>query len=173
MFTMSLHPTILYIRHHIYCSMFDFHDWSLRIHWNSCLQRKKQRLMSWLLSMLPKLGIWHLRSVSSIYKRLKMHTTNAKSTATTRSSLQCRSMKWWGAESFVLRLVYCDAFCKTHFLYFQVDKHIRRLDADLARFENDLQEKLDSGIQDSSDEKHSLSKCYNVYPCTNITRWIY
>lgn len=43
-------------------------------------------------------------------------------------------------------------------LYFKVDKHIRRLDAELARFENDLQEKLDSGSQDSSDEKQSRSK---------------
>lgn len=40
-------------------------------------------------------------------------------------------------------------------IYEMVDKHIRRLDADLARFENDLQDKLDSGIQDSSDEKLS------------------
>uniref|UniRef100_A0A8C1WVT8 Inhibitor of growth protein n=2 Tax=Cyprinus carpio TaxID=7962 RepID=A0A8C1WVT8_CYPCA len=40
-------------------------------------------------------------------------------------------------------------------IYEMVDKHIRRLDADLARFENDLQEKLDSGVLDSSDEKQS------------------
>ncbi|ROL44198.1 Inhibitor of growth protein 5 [Anabarilius grahami] len=40
-------------------------------------------------------------------------------------------------------------------IYEMVDKHIRRLDADLARFENDLQEKLDSGSLDSSDEKQS------------------
>ncbi|XP_056092406.1 inhibitor of growth protein 5b isoform X1 [Rhinichthys klamathensis goyatoka] len=40
-------------------------------------------------------------------------------------------------------------------IYEMVDKHIRRLDADLARFENDLQEKLDSGSPDSSDEKQS------------------
>lgn len=41
--------------------------------------------------------------------------------------------------------------------HFQVDKHIRRLDADLARFENDLQEKLDMGSMDSSDEKQLRS----------------
>ncbi|XP_051555101.1 inhibitor of growth protein 5-like [Myxocyprinus asiaticus] len=40
-------------------------------------------------------------------------------------------------------------------IYEMVDKHIRRLDADLARFENDLKEKLDPGSQDSSDEKLS------------------
>lgn len=51
-------------------------------------------------------------------------------------------------------------FIKTWCLCYQVDKHIRQLDADLARFENDLQEKLDSGIQDSSDEKQSQSKCF-------------
>lgn len=38
-------------------------------------------------------------------------------------------------------------------IYEMVDKHIRRLDADLARFENDLQDKLDSSSQESSDEK--------------------
>ncbi|TRZ04246.1 hypothetical protein DNTS_029929 [Danionella cerebrum] len=37
----------------------------------------------------------------------------------------------------------------------RVDKHIRRLDAELARFENDLQQKLESGNQESSDEKLS------------------
>ncbi|XP_031415325.1 inhibitor of growth protein 5-like isoform X2 [Clupea harengus] len=38
-------------------------------------------------------------------------------------------------------------------IYELVDKHIRRLDADLARFENDLKDKLDSSSQESSDEK--------------------
>uniref|UniRef100_A0A671KFX0 Inhibitor of growth family, member 5b n=1 Tax=Sinocyclocheilus anshuiensis TaxID=1608454 RepID=A0A671KFX0_9TELE len=40
-------------------------------------------------------------------------------------------------------------------IYEMVDEHIRRLDADLARFENDLQEKLDSASLESSDEKQS------------------
>ncbi|KAG5285578.1 hypothetical protein AALO_G00004990 [Alosa alosa] len=38
-------------------------------------------------------------------------------------------------------------------IYELVDKHIRRLDADLARFENDLKDKLDSSSQESSDDK--------------------
>lgn len=33
----------------------------------------------------------------------------------------------------------------------QVDKHIRRLDADLARFENELKEKLEVGGYESTD----------------------
>ncbi|XP_051989854.1 inhibitor of growth protein 5-like [Xyrauchen texanus] len=40
-------------------------------------------------------------------------------------------------------------------IYEMVDKHIRQLDADLARFENDLKEKLDPISLDSSDEKLS------------------
>ncbi|XP_028831877.1 inhibitor of growth protein 5b [Denticeps clupeoides] len=40
-------------------------------------------------------------------------------------------------------------------IYEMVDKHIRRLDADLARFENDLKDKLDSSSHESSDEKKS------------------
>lgn len=74
---------------------------------------------------------------------------------------------------FYYIFLYFDTISKTLCLYFQVDKHIRRLDADLARFESDLQEKLDSGIQDSSDEKHSLSMCYYTHMYTNVTHWIY
>ncbi|XP_030631168.1 inhibitor of growth protein 5b [Chanos chanos] len=40
-------------------------------------------------------------------------------------------------------------------IYELVDKHIRRLDADLARFESDLKDKLNSGGHESSDEKKS------------------
>lgn len=36
---------------------------------------------------------------------------------------------------------------------FQVDKHIRRLDADLARFENELKEKLDVSGYESPDSR--------------------
>lgn len=36
---------------------------------------------------------------------------------------------------------------------FQVDKHIRRLDADLARFENELKEKLDVSGYESPDNR--------------------
>ncbi|KAK3546725.1 hypothetical protein QTP70_033426 [Hemibagrus guttatus] len=39
-----------------------------------------------------------------------------------------------------------------------VDKHIRRLDADLARFENELKDKLDLSGLDSSDDKKSRKK---------------
>lgn len=37
------------------------------------------------------------------------------------------------------------------FFDLQVDKHIRRLDADLARFENELKEKLEVGGYESTD----------------------
>uniref|UniRef100_A0A8B9L5L3 Inhibitor of growth protein n=1 Tax=Astyanax mexicanus TaxID=7994 RepID=A0A8B9L5L3_ASTMX len=40
-------------------------------------------------------------------------------------------------------------------IYEMVDKHIRRLDADLARFESELKDKLDSSGLESSDEKKS------------------
>lgn len=43
-------------------------------------------------------------------------------------------------------------------IYELVDKHIRRLDADLARFENELKDKLDSSGPESSDDKKSKKK---------------
>ncbi|KAI4900918.1 hypothetical protein NFI96_026088 [Prochilodus magdalenae] len=47
-------------------------------------------------------------------------------------------------------------------IYEMVDKHIRRLDADLARFESELKDKLDSSGQESSDEKKSKSKANSL-----------
>ncbi|XP_060783202.1 inhibitor of growth protein 5-like isoform X3 [Neoarius graeffei] len=43
-------------------------------------------------------------------------------------------------------------------IYELVDKHIRRLDADLARFENELKDKLDLSGPESSDDKKSKKK---------------
>ena len=40
----------------------------------------------------------------------------------------------------------------------QVDKHIRRLDADLARFENELKEKLELSGYESTDGRGVKSK---------------
>lgn len=54
----------------------------------------------------------------------------------------------------------------------QVDKHIRRLDADLARFENELKDKLDSSSLDSSDDKKSRStgRSHDMSYHSNIAR---
>lgn len=43
-------------------------------------------------------------------------------------------------------------------IYHLVDKHIRQLDADLARFENELKDRLDSSGPESSDDKKSKKK---------------
>lgn len=42
-----------------------------------------------------------------------------------------------------------------------MDKHIRRLDADLARFENELKEKLEVSGYESTDGRASKSKLGN------------
>ncbi len=54
-------------------------------------------------------------------------------------------------------------------LSLQVDKHIRRLDADLARFENELKEKLDVSGYESPDNRTAKSKT-RIWP--NITHVI-
>ncbi|KAI2650723.1 Inhibitor of growth protein 5 [Labeo rohita] len=56
--------------------------------------------------------------------------------------------------------------------YEMVDKHIRRLDADLARFENELKEKLDVSGYESPDNRTAKSKtdCGLIWP--NITHVI-
>ncbi|XP_062848938.1 inhibitor of growth protein 5b isoform X2 [Trichomycterus rosablanca] len=43
-------------------------------------------------------------------------------------------------------------------IYELVDKHIRRLDADLARFENELKDKLESSGLESNDDKKSKKR---------------
>lgn len=43
-------------------------------------------------------------------------------------------------------------------MLFQVDKHIRRLDAELARFEADLKEKLESSDYENTGGRGSKSK---------------
>lgn len=45
----------------------------------------------------------------------------------------------------------------------EVDKHIRRLDTDLARFEADLKEKqIESTDYDSTSSKSNKSKCWSL-----------
>lgn len=44
------------------------------------------------------------------------------------------------------------------FFELQVDKHIRRLDADLARFENELKEKLEVSGYESTEGRGVKSK---------------
>lgn len=46
-------------------------------------------------------------------------------------------------------------------LSFQVDKHIRRLDADLARFEADLKDKMEGSDFESSGGRGLKSKSVN------------
>lgn len=48
-------------------------------------------------------------------------------------------------------------------MHLQVDKHIRRLDADLARFENELKEKLDVSGYESTDGRGVKSKLDNCW----------
>lgn len=48
------------------------------------------------------------------------------------------------------------------FFDLQVDKHIRRLDADLARFENELKEKLEGGGYESTDGRAVKSELLAV-----------
>uniref|UniRef100_A0A672SMW6 Inhibitor of growth protein 5-like n=1 Tax=Sinocyclocheilus grahami TaxID=75366 RepID=A0A672SMW6_SINGR len=53
--------------------------------------------------------------------------------------------------------------------YEMVDKHIRRLDADLARFENELKEKLDVSGYESPDNRAAKSKTEHGLIWPNIT----
>lgn len=100
--------------------------------------------------------VQHLKKIENAYSKCKEYSDDKVQLAMQiYEMVRCR----------VLRFIFaCPTSCikqKQVCLYFhQVDKHIRRLDADLARFENDLQEKLDSGSPDSSDEKLSRSKSY-------------
>lgn len=48
-------------------------------------------------------------------------------------------------------------------MYLQVDKHIRRLDADLARFENELKEKLEVSGYESTEGRGVKSKFANCW----------
>lgn len=51
--------------------------------------------------------------------------------------------------------------CKNFFFVLQVDKHIRRLDTDLARFEADLKEKqIESTDYDSTSSKGKKGVCF-------------
>ena len=54
----------------------------------------------------------------------------------------------------------------------QVDKHIRRLDADLARFENELKEKMEVSGYESPDGRALKSKnCTDTCPAC-VKRWL-
>lgn len=97
----------------------------------------------------------HLKKIENAYNKCKEYSDDKVQLA-----MQIYEMVRCRVLSFIFA---CTTGCikqKQVCLHFQVDKHIRRLDADLARFENDLQEKLDSGSLDSSDEKQSRSKSY-------------
>lgn len=116
---------------------------------------------------------------------------SARSLVTTRCSLPCRPMRWYGpAHGFppISRLILgvldplllcwdlfgdweiisasqLPAFTRTSLVRLpsssapQVDKHIRRLDTDLARFEADLKEKqIESSDYDSSSSKGKKSE---------------
>nr|KAF6452586.1 inhibitor of growth family member 4 [Molossus molossus] len=118
---------------------------------------------------------------------------SARNLVTTRCSLPCRPMRWYGpvhgsppTSHLFLRVLdpsfSCVGICfgsgrftKSALAYFlllasalylffsflstQVDKHIRRLDTDLARFEADLKEKqIESSDYDSSSSKGKKSR---------------
>lgn len=119
---------------------------------------------------------------------------SARNLVTTRCSLPCRPMRWygpvhgsphlpsipqgpgpllhlcwdlfwvWEIHKICLRLksvfFHWNQPCTSYFfLSTQVDKHIRRLDTDLARFEADLKEKqIESSDYDSSSSKGKKSE---------------
>lgn len=71
---------------------------------------------------------------------------------------------------------YTQSVSNHEILLSQVDKHIRRLDADLARFENELKEKLEVSGYESTEGRGLKSKlgfhhktlqnrCMHVYTC--------
>lgn len=95
----------------------------------------------------------------------------------TKSSSQCRPMRWSVTNSpagihSVSVVHYSDALKFTRFevtcaqghdvFILQVDKHIRRLDADLARFENELKEKLELSGHESAEGRSVKSKFWRL-----------
>lgn len=55
------------------------------------------------------------------------------------------------------------------FCFSKVDKHIRRLDTDLARFEADLKEKqIESTDYDSTSSKGKKGICAHSCPCFSL-----
>lgn len=115
---------------------------------------------------------------------------SARNLVTTRCSLPCRPMRWYGPihgsphishlflrvldpsicvgicfgsgrliKSALACFLHWHQPCTSIFLSTQVDKHIRRLDTDLARFEADLKEKqIESSDYDSSSSKGKKSE---------------
>lgn len=64
---------------------------------------------------------------------------------------------------FHFKMFKSNKFLPGCFLYLQVDKHIRRLDADLARFENELKEKLEVSGYESTEGRGVKSKLVNCW----------
>lgn len=79
-------------------------------------------------------------------------------------SFSCQNLFWiWEIHGFCLSLFFFNKnqayISPFSFLLSQVDKHIRRLDTDLARFEADLKEKqIESSDYDSSSSKGKKSE---------------
>lgn len=120
--------------------------------------------------MLQLWKTWPQNSEWNICRRFRMPTASVKSSAMTKCNLRCRPMRWSVQNTlvfasvlihkclfYIVKIVYntCLIFklnmIVMSFFDLQVDKHIRRLDADLARFENELKEKLEVGGYESTD----------------------
>lgn len=82
----------------------------------------------------------------------------------TRCNWPCKPMKWLVAAKLFLSLSVMIFLHNGNLSpLFQVDKHIRRLDTDLARFEADLKEKqIESTDYDSTSSKGKKGWC-NVF----------
>lgn len=62
--------------------------------------------------------------------------------------------------SCIQPLFFCEVTCSS--VLSQVDKHIRRLDADLARFEADLKDRMDGSDFESTGSRSLKSKLTDV-----------
>lgn len=63
---------------------------------NNCfvMQKRKERLTNWLKNTLQLWRVWPQNREWNICRRSKMPTASAKSSVMTKSSSQCRHMKW-------------------------------------------------------------------------------
>lgn len=109
-------------------------------------------------------GHFPLSKNSPYWGRFSSLTVNARSLEMTRCNWPCRPMKWlvpgmlWIPNKNKKSTWNIDH--NPYPFFFQVDKHIRRLDTDLARFEADLKEKqIESTDYDSTSSKGKKGAC--------------
>lgn len=82
----------------------------------------------------------------------------------TRCNWPCKPMRWL-VSSMAHHIIFYLPQAFLSFVFPQVDKHIRRLDTDLARFEADLKEKqIESTDYDSTSSKGKKGMCAHSFP---------